>query len=369
MKCRMVQPKVESRGPLMDFILTYGRSFLDHAKGVVSMPLHPTSRLYALYLLTSLLFAFLVYLRARASRLDEAKSFVQFLFPARVWKNPSAWLDVRYFFFHQLIGHFLMLGVSAVATTATFQLVTLFDGFEIVANATVVPGWRGAAMAVGYMIAAFIVTDFISFYMHYLQHKIPLLWQFHKVHHSAEVMHPLSNFREHPIDNLAYLVAIGAGYGVVMGIAVQGFGYVPGMPSLLGVPILMLLFNVLGYNLRHSHIWLRWPGKWSMVFPSPAHHHVHHSCHPDHLDKNFAFMFPIWDVIFGCYVMPEDNRDVKFGVTDKDRGHELNSCVNLYVLPFRDAWRVLKKRRGNRAAQAGDRGPVAEADRPVGNTR
>ncbi len=76
----------------------------------------------------------------------------------------------------------------------------------------------------------------------------------------------------------------------------------------------MLAFNLLAYNLRHSHIWLRWPGRWSMVLPSPAHHHVHHSCHPDHIDKNFAFMFPVWDVIFRTYHLPEDNRDVKFGI-------------------------------------------------------
>lgn len=43
--------------------------------------------------------------------------------------------------------------------------------------------------------------------------------------------------------------------------------------------------------------------------------------------------------------MPDDNRDVKYGVTEKDRGHELNSCVKLYALPFRDAWRLLTRKR------------------------
>lgn len=328
----------------MDFILSYGQSFVDHAIRVVRNPLNPVSRIYALYLLTSLLFAFGVYLTLRAKRRDEAKTFVQFLFPARVWGHPSAWLDVRYFFFHNLIGHFLLLGVGVAATTATFQVVSGLNGFADLAGAAVLTGWQGAALAFGFMVVAFVVSDFTAFYTHYLQHKVPLLWQFHKVHHSAEVMHPMSNFREHPIDNLVYNVTTGAGYGVVLGISVQMFGYAPAMPSLLGVPILMFLFNVAGYNLRHSHIWLRWPGKWSMVFPSPAHHHVHHSCHPDHLDKNFAFMFPFWDVLFGCYAMPDDNRDVKFGVTEKDKGHELNSCVKLYALPFRDAWRVLKRK-------------------------
>ena len=71
-----------------------------------------------------------------------------------------------------------------------------------------------------------------------------------------------------------------------------------------------------------------------------THHHIHHSCHPDHLDKNFAFTFPIWDVLFKTYHMPEDNRDVEFGIVEDSS--ELNSCVNLYFIPFRDAYRVMK---------------------------
>ena len=78
-----------------------------------------------------------------------------------------------------------------------------------------------------------------------------------------------------------------------------------------------------------------------MIFPSPAHHHVHHSSHPDHVDKNFAFMFPIWDVIFNTYEMPKDNRDVKFGIGDGN-AEELTSCLRLYWVPFRDAFRVMK---------------------------
>jgi sterol desaturase/sphingolipid hydroxylase (fatty acid hydroxylase superfamily) len=214
------------------------------------------------------------------------------------------------------------------------------------------------------MVVAMVVGDFTAFYVHYLQHKIPLLWQFHKVHHSAEVMHPLSNYREHPIDNLVYTLTIGATYGVVLAVAAHSIGYLPDTLSLLGVPIFMFLFNLTGYNLRHSHIWLRWPGRWSMIFPSPAHHQVHHSCHPDHLDKNFAFLLPVWDVIFGCYVMPEDDRDVKFGVTEKDRGQELNSCLNLYILPFRDAWRLMTRTRRAKPAPAAEPASPAQDSTP-----
>jgi sterol desaturase/sphingolipid hydroxylase (fatty acid hydroxylase superfamily) len=353
----------------IDFIPPYLQDFLANIRYVLLSPFQPGSRIYFLYLATSALFAFFVYLALRRARSPEATSFLGYLFPKRIWSHPSAWLDVRYFFFHGITGHFIATSGGVAVTLGVFTLLT---GQSVVPDADsgvqVLTGWQGVSATIAFMVVAIVVSDFTAFYMHYLQHKIPLLWQFHKVHHSAEVMHPLSNFREHPIDNFAYSVTIGATYGVVLALMVHAFGYVPHSLTLLGVPVFMFLFNVTGYNLRHSHVWLRWPGRWSVIFPSPAHHQVHHSCHPDHLDKNFAFMCPVWDVLFGCYVMPEDNRDVKFGVTEKDRGHELNSCVRMYALPFRDAWRVMTKGRAaippTPAAETVER---AEVDRPAAN--
>jgi sterol desaturase/sphingolipid hydroxylase (fatty acid hydroxylase superfamily) len=344
----------------MDTTPSFLRDFLDNIRHVLLMPFDPDARIYVLYLATSALFALGVFLRIRRTRQDEASGFLRFLFPRKVWDHPSAWLDLRYFFFHRMTGHFLATGGGVFATAAVLLLLTGGAGLPDATEATVLEGWKGLAASAGFMVVAMVVGDFTAFYVHYLQHKIPLLWQFHKVHHSAEVMHPLSNYREHPIDNLVYTLTIGATYGVVLAVAAHSIGYLPDTLSLLGVPIFMFLFNLTGYNLRHSHIWLRWPGRWSMIFPSPAHHQVHHSCHPDHLDKNFAFLLPVWDVIFGCYVMPEDNRDVKFGVTEKDRGQELNSCLNLYILPFRDAWRLMTRTRRAKPAAAADSASPAQ---------
>jgi sterol desaturase/sphingolipid hydroxylase (fatty acid hydroxylase superfamily) len=192
------------------------------------------------------------------------------------------------------------------------------------------------------MLIVIAVVDFVAFYLHYLQHKIPILWEFHKVHHSPEVMHPLSNYREHPVDNIAYAVGTGGAYGIMMGLSVRFLGYLPSMPEIVGVPVILFLFNIAGYNMRHSHIWLRWPGRLSMIFPSPAHHHVHHSCHPDHLDKNFAFVFPVWDVLFKTYHMPKDGKDVKFGLYGQDSS-DYSTCWRLYYIPFRNLFRKARQ--------------------------
>lgn len=312
-------------------------------------PLDPSSRIFWLYLLSSSLAAYLVY-RAVRRKGDQATpqdaedaggSFLQFLFPKRVWSHPSAWLDLRYAVFHKLVSHFLILGLTAGAVAIGYRIVSGGQAFAMlfVADTTTHPlGW---VVSVAFMCVLMAVVDLTAWGIHYLQHRVPLLWQFHKVHHSAEVMHPVSNFREHPVDNLAYGFFTGLAYGACFAVSVRWFGMVPSVPTLFGLPLLMFLFNICAYNLRHSHVWLRWPGRWSAIFPSPAHHHVHHSCHPDHIDKNFAFMFPVWDVLMGTYIMPKDNRDVRFGVPE-EQGRDLDTVWRLYWVPFRDAYRLFR---------------------------
>lgn len=197
-----------------------------------------------------------------------------------------------------------MIGLSAATVAFTFRWTSGGLSIAEVGGQSELSVGADFAIALMFMFVAMLISDGLAWYCHYLQHTSPLLWQFHKVHHSAEVMHPVSNYREHPVDNLLYIVVLGAGYGVILALAVRFFGYAPTMPSLLGVPLMMLAFNLVGYNLRHSHIWLRWPGKLSMIFPSPAHHHVHHSFHPDHIDKNFAFMFPFGMSFSGPITFP-----------------------------------------------------------------
>lgn len=339
----------------MNWIVEIGQTVADQVKPVLLEPFNPKGRVFWLYLLSSAAVAYLVF-RAAASKTahpmrqdaeDADGRFLRFLFPKRVWSQPSAWLDLRYVFVHRIVFGSIFLTSSLLGIAVGFDF---FAGgrstADIVAReeSTTIGEWL---VVVGFMIVVFFVSDFTAWLIHYMQHKIPVLWQFHKVHHSAEVMHPISNYREHPIDNLSYNFFGGVAAGAVTALALRSLGNVPGLPTLIGVSVLAFMFNFVAYNLRHSHVWLRWPGVWSIVFPSPAHHHVHHSRHPDHIDTNFAFMFPVWDVIFGTYVMPDDNRDVEFGVTEGD-DEGLDSILGLYCVPFRDAYRILTGKAKNK---------------------
>lgn len=333
-----------------DLVTLYLRYLRDFALLLVD----PSERLFGLYLVGGLAFALALYFTGtrfssvREQDQPESKGFLRFLFPRHVWSNPSAWLDVRYFFFHKLLGHALLMGVTVAATAWGYALVT--GGSSLGRDVTdELSGWNSAT-AVIYVFYLFMISDLVAYWIHRVQHTSPLLWEFHRVHHSAEVMHPLSNYREHPVDNLLYKLIIGAANGLSLGAIAVVLGYQPTAPLVIGVPLLAFAFNLMGYHLRHSHLWLRWPGVWSKVLPSSAHHHVHHSSHPDHIDKNFAFMFPMWDVVFGSYELPETNQDVAFGVHGYEHS-EMDTCLKLYTVPFKRATRVLRSRKAKATAE------------------
>lgn len=310
---------------------------------VLKYPFLSNQRIFWLYLISSAILALYVYrmsIKPDSGHKPSFRAFIRFLFPKYIWQSSSAWLDVRYFFFHQIF-RLVIYGVFlAGVINLTFQYVSGGANLIQVSSLTNDIKPPGIMISVIYMFGLVAVVDLAAYGLHYLQHKVPLLWEFHKVHHSLEVMHPLSNYREHPVDNILYAVATGLAYGLFIGLVHKQAGGLPDVPQILGIPLVVVAFNLLGYNLRHSHVWLRWPGRWSMLFASPAHHQIHHSYHPDQRDKNFAFIFPFWDVLFGTYHLPETNKDVHFGISS-DYVTEFKSCLGIYVIPFKNAYTLV----------------------------
>jgi sterol desaturase/sphingolipid hydroxylase (fatty acid hydroxylase superfamily) len=320
---------------LSDYLHLVATSIGRNGLRVLAYPVNPNERLFVLYLATSVLMAAVAwkYLARSSSRANGTQvSLREFLFPSRIWRTHSAWLDVRYFFFHQIFRLFLYGTFSVMVSSWTFQSAAAMFGGPPKSGAAGGASWL---VELGYACISVAALDFVAYVLHYCQHRFEFLWEFHKVHHSARVMHPLTNYREHPVDNFVYATGLGAGTGLVAASVSALLGYVPTEPTVLGVGIFAFVYNVLGYNLRHSHIGLNWPGPLVYLFGCPAHHQVHHSYHPTHINKNFAFMLPVWDLMFGTFQMPETDADVKFGLSDREE-EEFTSCVGLYVVPFRN---------------------------------
>jgi sterol desaturase/sphingolipid hydroxylase (fatty acid hydroxylase superfamily) len=106
------------------------------------------------------------------------------------------------------------------------------------------------------------------------------------------------------------------------------------MFDLLGANIFVFIFNVMGSNLRHSHVWWSWGDKIESWFISPAQHQVHHSDRPEHFDRNLGSALAIWDRMMGTLTTSSNVGKIRFGLGDNDPGHQ--SMYQVYLKPFKD---------------------------------
>ena len=58
--------------------------------------------------------------------------------------------------------------------------------------------------ALSFTLVLLLFDDFTRFAVHYALHRIPALWDFHKFHHSAETLTPLTVTRTYPVEGLVF---------------------------------------------------------------------------------------------------------------------------------------------------------------------
>jgi sterol desaturase/sphingolipid hydroxylase (fatty acid hydroxylase superfamily) len=300
-----------------------------------------SSAFYWLYLLGAALFALTACLRETskgASGLRQAA--------ARVF-------DPKIFFHHSAVTDYGLIAINQIiiAVTATFGLVATVAVAEAGAGALksllgdsphLVPG-LGASIV--FTLTAFMIADAAHFSFHWLEHRIPVLWELHKVHHSAEVLTPLTNIREHPIVNFIGPAYISFFPGLISAVFLYLYDKNVDAITLLGANALFVLyFTLLGGHLAHSQIWIMFPKALRVVFYSPALHLIHHSANPKHYDTNYGFVFSFWDRLCGTLYMPtqEDRDSLRFGVDPSDMA-ELRTVAQLYWTPLRNIFRMVRK--------------------------
>ncbi len=307
-------------------------------------PTAPVQRIYFAYLASALVLAFLVYLAARGWKPGRMlKGFLAYCLPRSVYAHGSAIVDYKYFVVNKIAFPFffapLIVGSTLVSDWTLGLLRPLWDG----------PG-LAAGLGAGILFTGLtvLVMDAGIFAAHYLQHKVPVLWEFHKVHHSAEVLTPITVYRMHPVDDLLSGTFVGALTGALHGVFALVCADGVGAITVLEVNALLFVYYVAGYNLRHTHVWLPYPRILSHILISPAQHQIHHSKAPRHFDRNIGFIFAFWDWMAGTLYVPRGKEDFEFGL-DGDEHKNFDSVWNLYVLPFRNVAALLRDALGSRA--------------------
>ncbi len=192
------------------------------------------------------------------------------------------------------------------------------------------PAWIILGMATVFQLLAYELAYWCA---HYAFHKVPALWEFHKVHHSAEVLTVFTELRQHPVEIIAFVNLIGLATGSVFGVMTYAFG--PGVRpfTLLDGNILVMMFLITYGHLRHSHMWIAFTGLAGKILQSPAHHQLHHSANPAHFDRNLGFALAVWDWAFGTLAVPPKAREkVIFGVGEENP--RFRSALGNYLIPL-----------------------------------
>lgn len=291
-------------------------------------------RIYYVYLLSALLLAIPVFY-AKNKQIS-LKSFINFVFPKSVYTHHSAKHDYALLITNKLIKSalfpFVLFSMAPIAIAVSSLLETSFGYIEPVTSAKLI-------IITVFTTLLFIADDFTRFLLHYLLHKVPFLWEFHKVHHSAKVLTPFTIYRSHPIENLLYAFRMTMTQGLVVGICYYFFSATLKMYDILGANALVFIFNVMGSNLRHSHIWLSWGDRIENYFISPAQHQIHHSDNPKHFDANFGSAIALWDKIFSCHIKASEVDNINYGISVNHDGHQ--NLRQIYFEPFKKSWQSL----------------------------
>lgn len=307
--------------------------------GAASFPFLGPHVLNAVFLGSSIVLAlwFYWYVAERSEPLS-TRSFVRFLLPRRVFLHKSALVDYQYYLVNSVFLSYV--GLSA-RIAAVVGLLGIGDAVRSVLERSF--GVRGDVGEAGFVaqaafsLAMVLAVDFAKFFAHFLQHKVPLLWEFHKVHHSAQVLTPLTNLRLHPMDLILEQLLIAFLAGVVAG----AFGYFYPVEitelTIMNIGVIYFVY-FLAANLRHSHIPLAFGWRTSHFLSSPYMHQIHHSSEIRHWDRNYALIFSFWDRLFDSLYVPRGKEDFKLGLP-ADENQRFKSLRALYAAPFVGAYR------------------------------
>ncbi len=206
------------------------------------------------------------------------------------------WLDAFYMVFNIML--FSVIGYKA----ASDVFAQLFNDFLqwafgiqnlLMLELHQLSGWQ-------YILIMFIVSDFISYWIHRLLHRVPWLWEFHKVHHSVEQMGFAAHLRYHWMENIVY----------------KSLKYIPLTMIGFGLQDLFFLyvFELAWGHFNHANFTIPL-GPLKYIFNNPEMHIWHHVKElPDgRYGINFGLTLSIWDYIFGTNHIPYNGRDIELG--------------------------------------------------------
>ena len=231
------------------------------------------------------------------------------------WHNRGLATDICYWLFVPVITRVVRINLMVLGAAAFFNI---HDADELIAfyddghgPLSELPLWTQAAIFL-------ILSDFMLYWTHRMFHGGGF-WKYHAIHHSSEDLDWISAARFHPVNLFLGTVAVDA-ILLMAGIS----------------PNIMLWVGP--FTTFHSafvHANLNWTlGPFKYVIATPVFHRWHHTSLEEGGDTNFAGTFPIWDILFGTFRMPDNVLPDHYGVDDKAIPSEIAGQL---AYPFRQS--------------------------------
>ncbi len=276
-------------------------------------------------------------LRRRRRRI-RLKVVLRALFPRRMVAHASTGIDISYLIFNTFIfGAMFGWALLSFRTISNGTIDALTGTFGTPA-ATALPEFAVRALLT---VVLFLAYEFGYWLHHYLCHRVPFLWEFHKVHHTANVLTPITVFRVHPVDTWLFVNMLAIAVGTANGVANYALGVTAHQYGLTETNLILVVFIHVYIHFQHSHLWIAFRGLTGRVLLSPAHHQVHHSTNPVHFNKNLGSCLAVWDWMFGTLHIPAKAPErLNFGV--EPAGRDVQTISEAYLASFPRAAQTMR---------------------------
>ena len=289
------------------YIDIFVNGYTGYARYLWSEITHPHAQNYFYWLLGVSLFFFALEIFAPWRK--EQKKF-----------RKDFWLDFFYMFFN------FFLFSLVIYNAASDVVVNLFNDFLARVGITNLVAIEVGSWPVwAQLVTLLIVRDFIQWNVHRLLHRVPFLWEFHKVHHSVEEMGFAAHLRYHWMENVVYNAL------QYLPLALIGFG--------IDDFFIVYIFTLAVGHFNHSNIKLPL-GPLKYILNNPQMHIWHHAkaLPADRpYGVNYGLTFSVWDYLFKTDYIPYEGRDIELGFPGSETFPTTFVKQNLHGLGLHDS--------------------------------
>jgi sterol desaturase/sphingolipid hydroxylase (fatty acid hydroxylase superfamily) len=231
----------------------------------------------------------------------------------------QVWFNLQWYVIYTI----LAIGMVRLGLGAVVERLQNLTGGPLIRISSLDQSWQYVLATLGH----FLLVDFFYYWFHRWQHQVVFLWEQHKFHHSETALNVTSTRRVHWLEEPLVVLFV----GIPIGLLVRVEGLEMGILSF--IEVLWLQFVHLNLRLELGCL--------GRLIVGPQHHRLHHSYQPQHIDRNFAVFFPLWDMVFGTYYAPRSGEFPATGLVSQENYNDLRLA---FILPFQGWWKMTQSR-------------------------